>query len=567
MHSSLRPPPWSRDRTSAAYRRPPGALHPEAAEDGKRVPGHDLPGHPAAGLHVDSRSPRRLALEPCRELVGLVLVGRADEQERVAPNDGDALRFEAVRELGGLLVVRELDADLPLGEAGPARLLRLTLLSPLVLGLKLFVALRQRNRSVLPALPDRVPARELDTACSRVAEPREDHAGSFTGAFLRVGVEEDRRVVAADGDALAEQLTVAPLDLEVVEPARELARGIVVVEVDGQAPVVGHGRILPRGYPRRSVNWLLKAVIQKGLGALPSPETANYVFQRRVTRVLPIGDPGVRRKFERALSHLRAYREHGPARPLGDAVFYEFGAGWDLAVQLSYTALGVGRQTLVDIRPNVRLELVNASLASLARQRAALEDASGRSLRDLGGEVGSLEELEDRFGIAYLAPRDARATDLPAESLDFATSTNTLEHIPEQELVPILRECRRLLRPDGALSFRVDMQDHAAYSDPNVSIYDFLRFSDRAWGWITSPLSYLNRLRLSDYRRLFREAGLDVVTEDVARPTEQQLAELDRVELAPRFRAYARDDLAARHLEVVLRRSPDRAQEPAHVVG
>src|SRR5829696_3904053 len=108
---------------------------------------------------------------------------------------------------------------------------------------------------------------------------------------------------------------------------------------------------------------------------MPAPETANYVFQRRVTRRLPIGDAGVRRKFERALAHVRAYREHGPARRLEEAVFYEFGAGWDLAVQLAFVALGVGRQILVDISPNVRLELVNASLASLARQQKSLEEA------------------------------------------------------------------------------------------------------------------------------------------------------------------------------------------------
>ena len=65
----------------------------------------------------------------------------------------------------------------------------------------------------------------------------------------------------------------------------------------------------------------------------------------------------------RALSHLRAYESHGGGRPLGESVAYEFGAGWDLAIPLAYASLGVGRQVLVDIRPNLRLELVNASIA------------------------------------------------------------------------------------------------------------------------------------------------------------------------------------------------------------
>jgi SAM-dependent methyltransferase len=311
------------------------------------------------------------------------------------------------------------------------------------------------------------------------------------------------------------------------------------------------------------VNWLLKAALQKAISALPNPEAANYVFQRRVTRSLPIGDAGVRRKFGRALRHFRVFDEHGPVRAPAEAVFYEFGAGWDLAVPLAYAALGGGRQVLVDIRPNVRLELVNATLASLARQREALAAEADMELRDLGPpDLRGLDELEERFGIAYLAPRDARATGLPAASVDFVSSTNTLEHVPARDIAPILRECARLLRPDGVMSFRIDMQDHASYSDPRVSVYHFLRFSDRAWRLLTSDLGYQNRLRLPDYRRLFREAGLETLVESVAEPAREHLAALARVELAPRFRGYAREELAARALEVVVRpHLPDRAEE------
>jgi SAM-dependent methyltransferase len=309
------------------------------------------------------------------------------------------------------------------------------------------------------------------------------------------------------------------------------------------------------------MHWLVKRALQNGLSALPASESANYFFQRHVTRRLPIGDAGVARKFARANAHLRAFEHHGGGRPPGEAVAYEFGAGWDLAIPLSYAALGLGRQVLVDIRPNLRLELVNASIASLGRQRTTLEDQAGRELRDLGpASVGSAEELEDRFGIAYYAPRDARATGLPADSVDLVTSTNTLEHVPAEDIGPILRESARLLRPDGVLSFRIDMQDHASYIDPRRSPYDYLHYSERAWRIISPSLEYENRLRLSDYLRLFGEAGLTVVDQHVTRPEPEHLVALARVDLAPRFRAYAPDDLAARALEVVLTGSPDPAE-------
>lgn len=304
------------------------------------------------------------------------------------------------------------------------------------------------------------------------------------------------------------------------------------------------------------MHWLAKRALQNLLSALPASESANYLFQRHVTRRLPIGDAGVARKFARARSHLRAHEEHGPGRSLAETVAYEFGAGWDLAVPLAYAALGVGRQVLVDVRPNLRLELVNATLASLARRREALEREAGRPLRDLGApDVASAGELEQRFGIVYRAPVDARATGLPAESVDLVTSTNTLEHVPREAIGPILRESARLLRPDGVMSFRIDMQDHASYVDPRRSPYDYLRYSDRAWRLISPKLEYENRLRLPDYRALFGETGLEIVEETVTRPRPEHLAALARVPLAPPFRRYAPEDLAARALEVVLRRA------------
>src|SRR5436190_12416689 len=271
------------------------------------------------------------------------------------------------------------------------------------------------------------------------------------------------------------------------------------------------------------MRWVANAALQRGLGLLPQGERLNYLFQRHVARSLPGGEPVVRRKLARARQHLEVF-----GRPAEDAVFYEFGAGWDLAIPLSYAALGVGRQVLVDIRPSARVELVNETLALL--------EGLGDDLRPLGGPVSSLGELEKRFGITYLAPRDARATGLEGESIDFVTSTDVCEHIPEEDLAQIFRECTRLLRPGGAISCRIDLQDHYAYFDSSLSRYHFLRFSDRAWGLVNSPLHFQNRLREPDYLRLVRESGLEVVSWTPSGPSAEGLAELEALELAPRFR-------------------------------
>jgi SAM-dependent methyltransferase len=296
--------------------------------------------------------------------------------------------------------------------------------------------------------------------------------------------------------------------------------------------------------------WLVKAALQKGMSALPASESVNYLFQRHVSRSLPASEAAFRRKFERAAAHLRAYAEHGPAQPPGEAVLYEFGAGWDLAVPLAYWSLGVERQRLVDIHANLRLDLVNGTLERLRRLAPELGAEADRPVR-AAEDVSSAAELTERFGIEYVAPRDARATGFEAASVDLVTSTNTLEHIPTGDIQPILAECRRLLRPDGVLSSRIDLADHYSYFDRSLTPYNFLRYEGSRWRWLNSSLLYQNRLRRPDYLRLFADAGFDVVEEVASRPDEAGRAALARLEVADRFRGYELDDLEVTALVLV----------------
>jgi SAM-dependent methyltransferase len=305
------------------------------------------------------------------------------------------------------------------------------------------------------------------------------------------------------------------------------------------------------------MRWEVKALTQQALSHLPRGERLNYALQRRVLHSLPASDEAFRMKANRAFQHFDAYVELGPQRPVPEAVFYEFGAGWDLAVQLVYWALGVERQTVVDIRPIMRIELVNDTIAKLERLRGEWDrDQRSPGTADLKG----VEDLLARFGITYLAPRDARDTGLPSGSLDFVSSTDTAEHIPADDLRAILVECRRLLKPDGLLSFRADLEDHYARADGGVSRYNFLRYSDRRWALFNPPLHYQSRLRYPDYVQITREAGFEIVRQQVSRPSEEDLAALRTLDVAKRFRSYSADDLGVRGLTIVATRST--AAEP-----
>jgi SAM-dependent methyltransferase len=301
------------------------------------------------------------------------------------------------------------------------------------------------------------------------------------------------------------------------------------------------------------VRWLAKAAVQGAVSVLPGSEKINYVFQRHVTHSVPAGNAVARRRFAKALAHMRVFDTHS-GRSVSQATFYEFGAGWDLFSPLAYFSLGVDHQIVTDVAPHARVELVNASLGWLERWRTELEAEAERPLREVGERgVATLDEVRTRFGITYLAPRDAAATTLPAGSVDFVSSTATLEHVPEGDIFPILAECRRLLVPGGIASCRIDLHDHYAYFDRSISSYNFLKFSSRIWRLVNPPLAHQNRLRYRDYVRLFDEAGFEIVDADLLQPRPKDLDALRRLELDERFRRYSLKDLAVKAVHLVTR--------------
>ena len=295
-----------------------------------------------------------------------------------------------------------------------------------------------------------------------------------------------------------------------------------------------------------AIGWRQKAALQRIIDKLPAAHRFNYLLQRHVTHGLPRADAKVTEAVELAAHHIDVLSEHGTV-PVGEATFFEFGAGWDLAMPLALYALGAGHQVVVDIRPLVRADLVRdlaGRIDGFAPDRPWRSPPTGPSLSD----------VLTACGIDYRAPCDARATGLDDDSVDYVTSTNTLEHIPRTDLADILRECRRILRPGGAMSFQVDYQDHYWYFDKAISAYNYLRFDDQEWKRHNPSIHFQNRLRHSDYHQLYAEAGFEIVDDVVARPSDDDLATVASLPPAPPFRHYDAVDLATRGARTVLRK-------------
>jgi SAM-dependent methyltransferase len=263
-----------------------------------------------------------------------------------------------------------------------------------------------------------------------------------------------------------------------------------------------------------------------------------------LTRTVPPPLETILNQFLFAKEHLSKIRQLIEDVPKG-ALFYEIGAGWDLANALSLYCLGVERQTVTDLRRLMKPDLVRRAAALISS--FANEHGGSRGLPDPTREDShrATGELLSRCGISYVAPFDAASTRFPSESIDFITCTKVLQHVPIENLLAILRECRRVLKREGIMSALIDYRDNFSYSDSNISIYNFLRYSDEQWARWNPLLAYQNRLRHVDYAAFFDAAGFAIIEESSSIDGPDSVEALRRLPLADKFKRYSVDDLAA----------------------
>jgi hypothetical protein len=226
--------------------------------------------------------------------------------------------------------------------------------------------------------------------------------------------------------------------------------------------------------------------------------------------------------------HVDNFRQFPPG-----ATVLEFGAGRNLLSSLLLSSAGAARIYAIDLERLATLEQVNAVIDQLR----LIIPGQWPKLTGLG-------DLAPLYRIEYRAPGDARNTGLPDGSVDFICSTSTLEHIPADDILAILRECRRVASSQALFSFIIDYHDHYGTADKQIGRFHFYRYSDREWRKFNPSNHYQNRLRHSDYEKLFERSGLSSLQNKRIFP-DWTGPDLKRATVSPSFKHYSHDDLVA----------------------
>jgi hypothetical protein len=198
----------------------------------------------------------------------------------------------------------------------------------------------------------------------------------------------------------------------------------------------------------------------------------------------------------------------------------EVGTGRRIDIPLGFYLAGAASVITVDLNRYLRPELVMTSIRAMkecsndilglfesSTPRDAVEARFARLVA-----CKSLGEVLKTTNISYVSPADARHMKMASDSIDIQTSYTVFEHIPRDILIGILKEASRLLGNRGVALHHIDLSDHYAHDDSSISYINFLQFSQGEWDRLAgNRFAYHNRMRANDYRRLYSEAGHEIL--------------------------------------------------------
>jgi SAM-dependent methyltransferase len=307
------------------------------------------------------------------------------------------------------------------------------------------------------------------------------------------------------------------------------------------------------------MNWLVKSVVFQALSRLPGGQPLYHAAQRRLTGSTRPTDSRLLGKIEQTVLYWSWLADQVPSEQLAAAVHLELGTGWLPSVPVTFYALGINHQHLVDIAPHLQPDAV-VDTVEIFRDAAPRAGVKFARLPAVPARGRTLAATLEPLGMTYTAPYDDLAQELGGQ-VDFITATHMLLHLDRGSLLGLFRSVHALLKPGGFFFAQQHLRQLFDGLDSKTSPFYSLRYSDWLWeNIINSPMMSYNRLRPPDYRELLGEAGFEIAHFNVKPGTKEELAMLDRARIHPSFSQYSREELAASWLFFVARKRPSSAK-------
>jgi len=218
----------------------------------------------------------------------------------------------------------------------------------------------------------------------------------------------------------------------------------------------------------------------------------------------------------------------------------ELGPGNGLLTALYARSFGATRTWLIDAGP-----LASTDVRLFAKAERLLSTLN-LPVPDVG-RAPSIEIALGQLNTTYLTEGLTSLQTVPDEAVDYMFSNAVLEHIRLAEFAKTAKEMRRILKPSGVASHRIDFRDHLQNGLNN------LRFREQIWEseFMARSGFYTNRLNWPAMEKLFQQARFSIEVRSIdtwprGLPTPQRL-------MAQPFKSMRTDELMVMGAQIVLR--------------
>ena len=160
----------------------------------------------------------------------------------------------------------------------------------------------------------------------------------------------------------------------------------------------------------------------------------------------------------------------------------------------------------------------------------------------------SIEDILLKCGAKYLTGGVESIASIQTESIDFIFSEAVLEHVRKSDFLNLTQECKRVLKPSGFCSHRVDLRDHLDNGLNN------LRFSEIVWesSLFSKSGFYTNRIRFSQMIKIFTDNKFQI---HLCETEYWEKFPMDRSKLHEDFAFFEDDDLKIKAFNVLISRT------------
>jgi len=187
-----------------------------------------------------------------------------------------------------------------------------------------------------------------------------------------------------------------------------------------------------------------------------------------------------------------------------DKICLEIGPGNSYISAYNFLLNGARKVILVDKYPRIK--------SNKRQQKQLIKESS--FIKSKYGQESLFFIKNGRIDERYIefVPKDLTEAVI-ANEIDFVYSNSVLEHIKDVE--KNIKIMSQIIKQGGLLYHAIDLRDHFNFHNPFL----FLKYSHKTWEkYLTKEgVSYTNRLRYSEYKRLFNIYGLETVDERIKR--------------------------------------------------